>query len=145
MCAKFQVCIVVRLARRCDTNKWINTQIHKYASEIRNILDRLPASCGFWYQIRSFWVRSLIRCSLKFDPAVSIYLYLAWKPGRSYKYAYSSITSSGDIGGKSTVIQDTNSTLQLIPETEQHVKAMVSYTWHPSLRAFTLSYQATRL
>ena len=28
MCAKFQVCNVFRLARRCDTNKHTNTQIH---------------------------------------------------------------------------------------------------------------------
>ena len=47
MCAKFQVCFVFRLARRRDTNKSTNTQIHTYTSEIRNILDRLFASRGF--------------------------------------------------------------------------------------------------
>ena len=51
MCAKFQVCIVFRLASRLDTNKYIHkyahTQIHKYTSEIRNILDQLLASRGF--------------------------------------------------------------------------------------------------
>ena len=47
MCAKFLVCIVFRLARRRDTNKYTNTQIHTYTSEIRNILDRLLASRGF--------------------------------------------------------------------------------------------------
>ena len=43
MCAKYQVCIVFRLARRRDKNKYI----HKYTSEIRNILDQLLASRGF--------------------------------------------------------------------------------------------------
>ena len=43
-CAKFQVCIVFRLARRHD----VNTHIHTYTSEISNILDRLLASRGFW-------------------------------------------------------------------------------------------------
>ena len=51
MCAKFQVCIVFRLARRRDTNTYINTYMHAYTSEIRNILDRLLASRGFWYVI----------------------------------------------------------------------------------------------
>ena len=41
--AKFQVCIVFRLARGRDTNKYI----HKYTSEIRNILHLLLASRGF--------------------------------------------------------------------------------------------------
>ena len=44
MCAKFQVCIVFRLARRRDTH----SQIHKYMSEFKNILDGLLASRGFW-------------------------------------------------------------------------------------------------
>ena len=35
--AKFQVCVVFRLARRRDTNKYI----HTYTSEIMNIIDRL--------------------------------------------------------------------------------------------------------
>ena len=43
MCAKYQVCIVFRLARRRDRNKYI----HKYTSEIRNILDQLLASVDF--------------------------------------------------------------------------------------------------
>ena len=43
MCAKFQVCIVFRLARRRDTH----SQIHKYMSEFKNILDGLLASRGF--------------------------------------------------------------------------------------------------
>ena len=47
MCAKFQVCIVFRLARRRDTITQINKQIHTYTSEIKNILDRLLASRGF--------------------------------------------------------------------------------------------------
>ena len=51
MCTKFQVCIVFRLTRRRDTNKYTNTQIHTYTSEIRNILDRLLASRGFWKQL----------------------------------------------------------------------------------------------
>ena len=41
MRTKFQVCIILRLARRRDTNQ--NT----YTREIRNILDRLLASRGF--------------------------------------------------------------------------------------------------
>ena len=48
MCAKFQVCIVFRLARpRINTpiNKYTHT--HKYASESKNPLDRLVASRGF--------------------------------------------------------------------------------------------------
>ena len=45
MCAKFQVRIVFRLARKRDTNKYTNT--HIYTSEIRNILDRLLALRGF--------------------------------------------------------------------------------------------------
>ena len=32
MFAKFQVCIVFRLTRRRDTNKYTNTQIHTYTS-----------------------------------------------------------------------------------------------------------------
>ena len=43
ICARFQVCIVFRLARRCDTHKYI----HKYTSEFKNILDRLLALRGF--------------------------------------------------------------------------------------------------
>ena len=43
MCAKFQVCIVFRLARRRDTH----SQIHKYMSEFKNILDGRLASRGF--------------------------------------------------------------------------------------------------
>ena len=43
MCAKFHVCIVVTVARRRDTH----TQIHKYTSEFKNILDRLLPSHGF--------------------------------------------------------------------------------------------------
>ena len=43
MCAKFQVCIVFRLARKRDTH----SQIHKYMSEFKNILDGLLASRGF--------------------------------------------------------------------------------------------------
>ena len=38
MCAKFQVCIVVSVARRRDTNKYIHTQTHTYTSEFKNIL-----------------------------------------------------------------------------------------------------------
>ena len=45
MCAKFQVRIVFRLARKRDTYKYTNT--HIYTSEIRNILDRLLALRGF--------------------------------------------------------------------------------------------------
>ena len=44
MCAKFQVCIVVSVARRRDTNKYTNTYIY---NEFKNILDRLLASRGF--------------------------------------------------------------------------------------------------
>ena len=47
MCAKFQVYIVFRLARRRDTIKYTNTQINTYTSEFKNILDRLLASRGF--------------------------------------------------------------------------------------------------
>ena len=47
MCAKFQVCIVFRPARRRDTNKYTNTQIDTYTSEFKSILDRLLASRGF--------------------------------------------------------------------------------------------------
>ena len=47
MCAKFRDCIVFRLARKHDTNKYTNTQIHTYKSEIRNTPDRLLASSGF--------------------------------------------------------------------------------------------------
>ena len=43
MCTKFQVCIVFRLARSRDTNKYI----HTYKIEIRNILDLLLASRRF--------------------------------------------------------------------------------------------------
>ena len=42
MCAKFQVCIVVSVARRRDTNKYINTQTHTYTSEFKNI----PGGCS---------------------------------------------------------------------------------------------------
>ena len=40
MCAKFQVCIVVSVARRRDTHKQINTytHTHTYTSEFKNIL-----------------------------------------------------------------------------------------------------------
>ena len=40
MCAKFQVCIVVSVARRRDTNTQINKYIHThtYTSEFKNIL-----------------------------------------------------------------------------------------------------------
>ena len=51
MCAQFQVCIVFRLARRRDKkqiNKQTNKYIHTYASEFKNILDRLLGSHGFW-------------------------------------------------------------------------------------------------
>ena len=47
MCAKFQVCIVFRSARRRDTHKYILKQLHKYTTEIKNILYRLLASRGF--------------------------------------------------------------------------------------------------
>ena len=47
MCAKFQVCIVFRLGRIRDTNKYINKYVYTYTSEISNILDRLLASRGF--------------------------------------------------------------------------------------------------
>ena len=47
MCAKFQVCIVFRLARRRDTITRIHKYTHTYTSEIRNILDQLLASRGF--------------------------------------------------------------------------------------------------
>ena len=43
MCTKFQFYIVFRWARRRDTNEYI----HKYTSEIRNILDQLLTSRGF--------------------------------------------------------------------------------------------------
>ena len=46
MCAKFQVCIVFRLARP-RINTPINKCTHTYTSEIRNILDRLLTSRGF--------------------------------------------------------------------------------------------------
>ena len=38
MCAKFQVCIVVSVARRRDTNKQTNKYTNTYTSEFRNIL-----------------------------------------------------------------------------------------------------------
>ena len=47
MCAKFQVCIVFRLARRRDTHKYTNAYIHTYSSKFRNILNGLLASRGF--------------------------------------------------------------------------------------------------
>ena len=45
MFAEFQVCITSRLATRRDANKYLG--IHKYTSEIRNILGRLLISRGF--------------------------------------------------------------------------------------------------
>ena len=38
MCVKFQVCIVVSVARKHDTNTYINTYIYTYTSEFKNIL-----------------------------------------------------------------------------------------------------------
>ena len=49
MCAKFQVGIVFRLARRRDTITHINKYIHIYTSEFKNILARLLPSRGFRY------------------------------------------------------------------------------------------------
>ena len=47
MFANFQVYIVFRLVRRCDTHKYIHKQLPKYTSEFKNILDRLLTSRGF--------------------------------------------------------------------------------------------------
>ena len=47
MCAKFQVCIVVSVAARRDTNKYINTNTHTYTSEFKNILGGCSPNVDF--------------------------------------------------------------------------------------------------
>ena len=61
MCTEFQVHIVIRLARRPEAHKYLNT----YTSENRSIHDELLASRGFWLSEGNFKIISSLNSSSK--------------------------------------------------------------------------------